>query len=323
MYELDKVILNVTLDSEDFPTVKAPEVTNTTVAPITSSSLKPTTTVSTTPKPITTSSTTTSTTVTPTTTSTSTTAPTTSTTSPSPPTTTTSPSTTSAAPVTTTVAPTPGPQQGTWEVTNTTNSSCIVLKMAAEIEVNFTTTDNKVANSTIFVPLNATVSGGDCGNNQSITLSFSFINGTNNTIKFLFSENDKKFELDAVNVTLVLDSTNFPDAKNKTFNAIHKKVDFVTPVGMSYKCDKQQALDLYLPNTTTSVGAVKISKFQFQAYGNIINRHFADAKDCEGYETPDIVPIAVGCALMVLIVIVLVGYLIGRRRNQARGYLSM
>lgn len=55
---------------------------------------------------------------------------------------------------------------------------------------------------------------------------------------------------------------------------------------------------------------------------HIINNAFT-AKDCEPYETPDIVPIAVGCALMVLIIIVLVGYLIGRRRNQARGYLSM
>ncbi|KAK9754459.1 Lysosome-associated membrane glycoprotein (Lamp) [Popillia japonica] len=303
-----------------------PENTNvTTVAPITSSSAKPSTTVSTTAKPTTAPSTTTSTTASPTPSPTPppTTPSTTTPSSTTPSTTTSSPSTTSAAPVTTTVAPTPGPQQGTWDVANSTNSSCIVLKMAAEVVVDFNTTDNKIANSTIFVPLNATASG-VCGNNQSMTLSFSFVNASqSNTIQFLFSETDKKFELDVINVSLILDSTNFPGAKDKQLNLIHKKVDFVTPVEMSYKCDKQQKLDLYPLNGNTSVGALKISKFQFQAYGDIINKHFADAKDCEPYETPDIVPIAVGCALMVLIIIVLVGYLIGRRRNQARGYLSM
>lgn len=50
---------------------------------------------------------------------------------------------------------------------------------------------------------------------------------------------------------------------------------------------------------------------------------FFPAEDCAPYETPDVVPIAVGCALIALILIVLVAYLIGRRRNQARGYLSM
>lgn len=37
----------------------------------------------------------------------------------------------------------------------------------------------------------------------------------------------------------------------------------------------------------------------------------------------DVVPIAVGCALVGLVAIVLIAYLVGRRRSQARGYLSM
>lgn len=46
------------------------------------------------------------------------------------------------------------------------------------------------------------------------------------------------------------------------------------------------------------------------------------AEDCE-FDTPDIVPIAVGIALAALVVVVLVAYLVGRRRSQTRGYLSM
>lgn len=225
--------------------------------------------------------------------------------------------------------PAPVPKSGTWEVKNSTNASCIVLKMVAELQVYFNASDNKSHNATVFVPSNATADG-SCGNaannNQTLKLQWSFVSGMNNTMEFVFSMKDNKFELDIINITLTLDPVNFQNATVKTLNLVHKQVDFATPVYMSYKCDKEQQLDLYVAsstNSTISGGSLKISEFQFQAFGNITNKHFANAKNCEPYETPDIVPIAVGCALMALIVIVLVGYLIGRRRNQARGYLSM
>jgi len=47
------------------------------------------------------------------------------------------------------------------------------------------------------------------------------------------------------------------------------------------------------------------------------------AEDCEKSSSSDIVPIAVGCALVGLVAIVLIAYLVGRRRSQTRGYLSM
>jgi len=47
------------------------------------------------------------------------------------------------------------------------------------------------------------------------------------------------------------------------------------------------------------------------------------AEDCEKSISSDIVPIAVGCALVGLVAIVLIAYLVGRRRSQTRGYLSM
>lgn len=55
---------------------------------------------------------------------------------------------------------------------------------------------------------------------------------------------------------------------------------------------------------------------------NIFIFYFCLVKDCK-LDTPDIVPIAVGCALAGLVIIVLIAYLIGRKRSQARGYLSM
>lgn len=51
---------------------------------------------------------------------------------------------------------------------------------------------------------------------------------------------------------------------------------------------------------------------------------FISAVECslDGY-VADIVPIAVGASLAGLVAIVLVAYLIGRRRSRARGYQSV
>jgi lysosomal-associated membrane protein 1/2 len=47
------------------------------------------------------------------------------------------------------------------------------------------------------------------------------------------------------------------------------------------------------------------------------------AIDCPADDASDTVPIAVGAALAGLVVIVLIAYLIGRRRSRARGYQSV
>lgn len=178
----------------------------------------------------------------------------------------------------------------------------------------------------MFLPKDAVVSQGDCGNDtQTMTLSWSYdVNIANNSLTLMFKKNNSKFDLDSLNLNLTLDKVHVVNGTNQVVVLVHQKKDFETPVTMSYKCDKMQKLNMTLPTSNVTVeGSVTISNVQFQAFGNITDMKFASAKDCEPYETPDIVPIAVGCALIALIVFVLIGYLIGRRRNQARGYLSM
>lgn len=100
------------------------------------------------------------------------------------------------------------------------------------------------------------------------------------------------------------------------------------PQGKSYHCNRQQVL-----NATQVIDGdegkliptqVTMSKAQWQAFHDRQSDGYDLAKDCDAIDTPDIVPIAVGCALAGLVVIVLLGYLVGRRRSQNRGgYLSM
>lgn len=66
-----------------------------------------------------------------------------------------------------------------------------------------------------------------------------------------------------------------------------------------------------------------MSHVQLEAFHTKAAQEFSFAKDCEAMETPDIVPIAVGIALAALVVVVLIAYLVARRRSQARGYMSM
>ena len=51
--------------------------------------------------------------------------------------------------------------------------------------------------------------------------------------------------------------------------------------------------------------------------------YFIVAVQCPADDATDVVPIAVGAALAGLVVIVLVAYLIGRKRSRARGYQSV
>jgi len=47
------------------------------------------------------------------------------------------------------------------------------------------------------------------------------------------------------------------------------------------------------------------------------------ALQCPADDATDVVPIAEGAALAGLVVIVLIAYLVGRRRSRARGYQSV
>lgn len=101
----------------------------------------------------------------------------------------------------------------------------------------------------------------------------------------------------------------------------------VVPQGMSYHCNRQQTLnatEAIDDDEEEFVSQIMFSKVQWQAFHDRANEGYDLAKDCDAIDTPDIVPIAVGCALAGLVVIVLLGYLVGRRRAQGHsGYLSM
>ncbi|XP_015607781.1 lysosome-associated membrane glycoprotein 1 [Cephus cinctus] len=289
---------NSTTEVPQTTTTPAPQ-TNTTSAPPTTTTSKPPTTTTSAPPTTTTSA---------------------------PPTTTSKPptTTTSKPPTSTTPAPVPAPTAGMWTV-NGTNATCIVIEMAVQFNISYTTKDQNETYQEVDLPAdNKTLATGVCGSlEQNLTLSWNTSITVNNSLTLHFVQNSTTKQYSLHHLEVILDPQNFPNIITSTpVKLIHEPHQFSTSLSNSYRCLKVQSLNLTAEGHNETVGFLKIDDLQFQAFRGDNSTTFGFAEDC-AFDTPDIVPIAVGCALAVLVVIVLVAYLVGRRRNQARGYLSM
>ncbi|KAI4486861.1 hypothetical protein M0802_012281, partial [Mischocyttarus mexicanus] len=235
------------------------------------------------------------------------------------PTTTKSPVTTSKPVPTTTAAPPtplPNPKPAKW-MFNGTNETCIIVNMAVQFNVSQHSDKNNQTTYKVFnLPdkTNETKVSGSCGKlEQSIALQWNgTVNVTNTfTLHFTKNETTKQYYFHHLELNIT--------EGNQTSMFVHNTTLFSTGLSNSYRCLKQQNVTFDSNKTT---GYLMMSDLQFQAFKADKEVNFGEAKDCK-LDTPDIVPIAVGCALAGLVVIVLIAYLIGRKRSQSRGYLSM
>lgn len=297
-------------------------------------------TITSTPTTSTTTLSTTSTTETPPTTkpTTSTPSPTTTTTSTSPTTTTTttttSPTTTTTvAPATTTVAPSPKPvpepEMGTWSFTDSSNNqTCIIAQMAMQFNLSYFDATGKAVQTLYNLPKKVDRVSGQCANSSDyIELLWDMGNTTNTSslrLNFALNATEHEFVLSGVQLKLSVVGDEFPNARpSQQITLTNNQTLFKTPQEMSYHCNKAQRLNLTSDATGLGLPTVTVSKLQLEAFHAKHNNNFSIAKDCEAIDTPDIVPIAVGCALVTLIIIMLIAYLVGRNSAQTQGYLSM
>ncbi|XP_029020228.1 lysosome-associated membrane glycoprotein 2 isoform X2 [Betta splendens] len=147
---------------------------------------------------------------------------------------------------------------------------------------------------------NATQASGSCGTNSSELVLVS----NDMTVVFTFLSDTKKFSLHVFNVTIK--GVQFINTNLSLWQAA---------VGSSYMCNKEQNY------TITDELNLYTFNLQVQPF-NVQKGVFSTAEDCQGDAESFLVPIAVGVALTVLILIVVVAYFIGRKRNMATGYES-
>jgi lysosomal-associated membrane protein 1/2 len=224
-----------------------------------------------------------------------------------------------------------------------------MVKFAASFVVPFYTIFDQIQNATLDLPGNATSSGtcnlGVMEDSHSQKISLQWIAGqsdssnTNlpNILTFVFHKNmssgiqatgKELVYLSDIMFEVYLDSENFPNASrvgNYSHGELVNSNLHSVAINNSYRCNSEETFELNLDEKIGDLAIIHISHLQTEAFRMQTDDKFNFATDCPADKviTSDIVPIAVGCALAALVIVVLVAYLIGRRRARQRGYQSV
>lgn len=253
---------------------------------------------------------------------------TTTTTTPAVNTTTTTTTTTTLAPVTTEAPST----YKYYNVSDTAGVVCIMIDGHLTFDVEYSIAVNKTNKTRIEVPKPSSFVevGGSCdATNGSQHIKITWGEGLfKSSLRMEFSEitTDKTWTLKRIDSVIYMNKEHFPNAtsegSNLKSNFTIKLSPVDVPLNKSYKCFSS----LTVSNITTVKDAEPyphpvlfvVDSLHLQAFNEVPKqKEFEDEIHCDADKIADIVPIAVGCALAALIIVVLIAYIVGRRRRSA------
>jgi len=203
--------------------------------------------------------------------------------------------------------------------------------MAASFLVPYLSLDGAKKNATVVLPSDATATGSCAFNDkgdQSIVLSWkpeAATNANNFTIIFSRNETSEHFMVSELKLVVFPDAGAFPNASSaKRISASLTTDLFGTSVNKSYQCHAQEKAYLNVDGAEETV-ELSMKSVQLEAFRTKSDDSFSSAVSCaaDAILTGDTVPIAVGCTLAALVVVVLMAYLFGRRKARQRGYQSV
>ncbi|XP_068186349.1 lysosome-associated membrane glycoprotein 1a [Antennarius striatus] len=215
---------------------------------------------------------------------------------------------------TTTVAPPPTPagkpEQGTYSVNNTNGTVCLLAQMGLQLNVSyFSRSQNKTIQALVNLVPNVTNPSGSC-NTTSATLTLTEANATMLSFSFTLNTTNNKYHLSTITL-----QANWSDMAG-TFSVGNNSLDYMrSTLGRSYMCNAEQILEV---GPTFSLNTFRLQVQPFQVTTN----QFATAEECQMDQDQMLIPIVVGAALAGLVLIILIAYLIGRRRSHA-GYQTI
>ncbi|TRY59316.1 hypothetical protein DNTS_033552 [Danionella cerebrum] len=204
---------------------------------------------------------------------------------------------------------TPGPpERGSYNVTNANDSVCLLAQMGLQLNISyFSNSSGKVVQELLNLDPNQVKSSGSCDPDQA-TLSLAE-DHFNLTFTFSLNSTSNKYHLSGLELFAAL-----PDM-SKSFEAVNTTLKFMLgTLGHSYMCQKEKALSV------TQEFTLNTFQLQVQPFG--VNGDFGAAEECELDEDDMLIPIIVGAALAVLVLIVIMAYLVGRNRSRA-GYQTI
>ncbi|XP_057573439.1 lysosome-associated membrane glycoprotein 2 isoform X2 [Hippopotamus amphibius kiboko] len=202
---------------------------------------------------------------------------------------------------TTKPSPKEKPKIGSYSVVNS-NGTCLLATMGLQLNI----THDKVA-SVININPNQTEYTGSC-HPQTALLSLS--STTIKYLDFVFAvKNENRFYLKEVNVSMYLfNGTVFSIANNNLSY-------WDAPLGSSYMCNKEQ--------TVSVSGLFQINTFDLRVQPfNVMEGKYSTAQECSLDDDTILIPIIVGAGLSGLIIVIVIAYLIGRRKSYA-GYQTL
>ncbi|XP_015929016.2 lysosome-associated membrane glycoprotein 1 [Parasteatoda tepidariorum] len=210
------------------------------------------------------------------------------------------PTSSTESPVTTT-APIPVPEPGYWNVTEG-NTTCIRANLAIRFKI-------EINGQVDYILLRPTASSDGSKCNTSDGTELLLLKDVDYNIIFVFEKSSDNIYVKNTSFTYYL-----PFSTETFTNDSHF---YEVKAGNSYLCKTPS--DVILGNATMEVLSIHL-----QAFGAEHNKDFGSAEEC-GADSPinDVVPIAVGVALLALVIVVLIAYLVGRRRSRQRGYQSV
>ncbi|XP_018008561.1 lysosome-associated membrane glycoprotein 1 [Hyalella azteca] len=278
--------------------------------------------------PPTTTTTSTSTTDSTTSTSSTTSAPTTSTSTTPATSTTTIPASTTSSPVTT---PAPVNDDQFYRVTED-NVTCIMFSGDVKFTVTYPQAGGKVNTTTVKVPKAndktrpATSSGSCNGSEQYLLVEWGATN-KNSNFRLTFNSTGLKWELVHTEANIYMDEATFVNASDigqeLTVMGEFPGLSYVAvDTNSSLTCraltESSNFTGQVLNSSSKFVVAASAVGVEMQAYNSVPNTtNLQQGSRCEMDITSDLVPIAVGCALAGLVLLVLISYLVGRRRRSA------
>lgn len=209
--------------------------------------------------------------------------------------------------ITPTTVPSPTPTTGPPKVHYQfpENNSCIELE--SEIGI-------KIPNISQIVWLDQSASiNGSCGFSSSF-ITFYYLSPLEIILTMNFYANASTWSLTNITVSLVNTSSKLWSVQEEPISKV--------PLNSSYHCDDGREFNLVSGNSKVTIIFTQLI-IQSNINNGLYDKHKTFcANSVSPKESSSIVPIAVGGALAGLIVIVLIGYLVGRRRS-GRGYQKL
>lgn len=188
------------------------------------------------------------------------------------------------------------------------NGTCLLASMALQLNITYLKKDNMTVTRAFNINPNDTYNG-KCGVN-TVALK---VQNKNSVLELQFGLNASSslFFLQGAQLNMTL-----PEAKDPEFKASNYSLRALqATLGNSYKCNAEEHIFV------TNAFSLNVFSVQVQAF-KVENGRFGSVEECMQDGNNMLIPIAVGGALAGLVLIVLIAYLIGRKRSHA-GYQTI